>query len=297
MRKSDERVTAPGEAGWVPWVPVVFVALWSSGFLACKAALADSGPFTLLVLRFGLAAVTLAAVAVLWRAPWPASRREAMHVVVAGVLMHAIYLGPNFYAVSRGVPVGINALVGALQPLLTAVLASRFLGEAVRPLQWAGLVLGVAGIAMVVFDRIAFDAALWPEFVGTLAALVSITVGTLYQKHFCPRMDLRSGPALQFAAATAVVAVPMLLFEGWQVEWTASFAGALAWLVLLSATLYGILIWLFRRGAATRVASLFFLVPPVTSAAAWWLFGDRLGPLALAGMAVTVVAVALAMRK
>lgn len=290
-------MSAAREPAWVPLVPVVFVVLWSSGFVACKAALVDSGPFTLLFLRFLLAAAVMAAIAVLWRAPWPASRREAGHVVVAGILMHALYLGPNFYAVSRGVPVGMNALVGALQPLLTAVLASRFMGERVGPLQWVGLLLGIAGIAMVVFDKIAFDLALWPEFLGTLVALVSITVGTLYQKHFCPRMDLRSGPAIQFAAATVVTAVPLLLFEQWRAEWTLNFAVSLGWLVALSGTIYGILIWLFRRGAATRVASLFFLVPPVTSASTWLVFGERLGPLALAGMVVTVVAVALASRK
>jgi drug/metabolite transporter (DMT)-like permease len=290
-------VTAPHEPRWVPLVPVAFVLLWSSGFVACKAGLADAGPMTFLFLRFAAAAAVMAVIAWLWRAPWPATRREALHVVAAGILMHATYLGPNFYAVSQGVPVGMNALVGALQPLLTAVLASRFMGERVGPLQWAGLVLGIGGIAMVVFDRVAFDLALWPEFVGTLAALVSITVGTLYQKHFCPRMDLRSGPAIQFAAATAVIAVPLALFEGWQVEWTGNFVASLAWLVVLSGTLYAILIWLFRRGAATRVASLFFLVPPVTSAATWAFFGERLGLLALAGMVVTVVAVALATRR
>lgn len=271
--------------------------LWSSGFVACKAGLVDAGPFTLLFLRFALAAAVLAAIAALARAPWPTGRRELLHVVVAGILMHATYLGPNFYAVSRGVPVGINALVGALQPLLTAVLASRFLGERVGPLQWTGLVLGVGGIAMVVSDRIAFDPELWPEFLGTLVALVSITVGTLYQKHYCPRMDLRSGTAIQLAAAALVVGLPLALFEGWQVEWTADFGLALGWLVALSAALYAILIWLFRRGAATRVASLFYLVPPVTSTATWLFFGERLGALALAGMAVTVVAVALATRK
>lgn len=290
-------MTADREPAWIPLVPVVFVVLWSSGFVACKAGLADSGPFTLLFLRFLLAGIALVAIATALRAPWPASRREVGHIVVAGILLHAIYLGPNFYAVSRGVPVGINALVGALQPLLTAVLASRFLGERVGPLQWVGLALGVAGIAMVVSDKIAFDLALWPEFLGTLVALVSITVGTLYQKHFCPRMDLRSGTAIQFGAATLVTAVPLALLEGWEVEWTPRFNIALGYLVVLSIALYAILIWLFRRGAATRVASLFYLVPPVTSTATWLFFGERLGTLALAGMAVTVVAVALATRK
>lgn len=290
-------LAAPREPGWVPLVPVVFVLLWSSGFLACKAGLVDAGPMTFLFLRFLAAAAVMAMVAWLWKAPWPADAREAGHVVVAGVLMHALYLGPNFYAVSRGVPVGMNALVGALQPLLTAVLASRFMGERVGPLQWMGLLLGIGGIVMVVFDRIAFDRALWPEFLGTLAALVSITVGTLYQKQFCLRMDLRSGPAIQFAAATVVIAVPLALLEGWNVRWTQGFAASLGWLVILSGTIYAILIWLFRRGAATRVASLFLLVPPVTSAATWLLFGERLGPLALAGVVVTVVAVALATRK
>jgi len=290
-------VTATREPGWVPFVPVAFVLLWSSGFIACKAGLVDAGPMTFLFLRFLAATAVMAVIAWLWKAPWPADMREAGHVVVAGVLMHALYLGPNFYAVSRGVPVGMNALVGALQPLLTAVLASRFMGERVGPLQWTGLVLGIGGIAMVVFDKIAFDLALWPEFLGTLVALASITVGTLYQKHFCPRMDLRSGPALQFAASTVLIALPLALLEGWQVEWTGNFIASLTWLVVLSGTIYAILIWLFRRGAATRVASLFFLVPPVTSAATWLAFGERLGPLALSGMAVTVVAVALATRK
>jgi len=282
---------------WAKAVPAVFVVLWSSGFIGCKAGLMDAGPFTFLFLRFGLSAMLLFVIAWLVGARWPATPREIGHIVVAGILLHATYLGPNFYAVSRGVPVGINALVGALQPLLTAFLANRFLGERVGPLQWLGLTLGLAGIVMVLFDKLAFDLALWPEFLGTIGALVSITVGTLYQRDRCPNMDLRSGTAIQFAAATLVIALPLAAFEGWQVDWTPRFGIALGYLVAMSITIYAMLIWLFRHGAATRVATLFYLVPPVTSTAAWILFGEQLGVLALAGMAVTVAGVALAARK
>ena len=278
-------------------VPALFVVLWSTGFIGAKLGLPHAGPLTFLALRFGLAAGLLVLVALATRAPWPRQPVEIGHYAVAGLLVHGVYLGGVYVGISLGVEAGVSALIVGLQPLLTAALAGAFLGERVAPRQWAGLGLGLLGMALVLARKLGQGPGDALGGLACVAALLGITVGTLYQKRFCAGMDLRTGSVVQFAAAGLVTAVLALLFEDIRVAWTGEFVFALFWLVLvLSLGAVSLLYVLIRRGAAARVASLFFLVPPCTALMAWPLFGEALGPVALIGMAMTAVGVALASR-
>jgi drug/metabolite transporter (DMT)-like permease len=278
-------------------VPALFVVLWSTGFIGAGLGLPHAGPLTFLALRFGLAAGLLVLVALATRAPWPRRPAEMGHYAAAGLLVHGVYLGGVYVGISLGVEAGVSALIVGLQPLLTAALAGALLGERVTPRQWAGLGLGLLGVALVLARRLGHGAG---DALGGLAcavALLGITAGTLYQKRYCVGMDLRTGSAVQFAAAGLATGLLALLVEDTRVAWTAEFVFALLWLVLvLSLGAVSLLYVLIRRGAAARVASLFFLVPPCTALMAWPLFGETLGPVALIGMALTAAGVALASR-
>lgn len=228
------------------------------------------------------------------RAPWPRSRTETGHIAVAGLLVHAGYLAGVFGAIHQGVAAGVMALIAGLQPVLTAIAAGPLLGERVRARQWLGLALGLVGVALVVQHRLRLDGASIAGYLLAAMALASITVGTVYQKRFCSHMDLRSGGVIQFASAALAMAVCAPFFETMVVHWTPQFIAALAWLVLvLSLGAITLLYLLIRRGAASRVSSLFYLVPPTTALMAYFLFGERLTGLALAGMVLTVIGVGL----
>ena len=292
-------MTAPRPAALLreAGIPALFVVLWSTGFIGARLGLPHAGPLTFLALRYALAAALLALVALAMRAPWPRRPRETGHYAVAGLLVHGVYLGGVFVGISLGVEAGVSALIVGLQPLLTAALAGAVLGERVAPRQWTGLALGLLGVALVLARKLGQGPGDALGALACVAALLGITAGTLYQKRFCTGMDLRTGGAVQFAAAGLATAPLALLFEDARVEWTGEFAFALLWLVLvLSLGAVSLLYVLIRRGAASRVASLFFLVPPCTALIAWPLFGETLGPAALAGMALTAAGVALASR-
>jgi drug/metabolite transporter (DMT)-like permease len=251
---------------------------------------------TILALRFGAAAVLALALTLGGRARWP-SRREAPHVVVVGLLMHGCYIGGVFAAIDHGLPAGLSALIVGLQPLLSACVVGLVLRDRVTPLQWLGFVLGLAGVVLVLWTKLTFDRATTGAVLLAALALVAITAGTLYQKRFCAHVDLRSGQVLQYAAAAIAVLVLALAFESMKIDWTASLAGSLAWMVLvLSVGTISLLYWLIRHGAAVKTASLFYLVPPVTALMAWAWFSETLGPAALAGLGVTAVGVALVQR-
>ena len=278
-------------------VPALFVVLWSTGFLGARLGLPHAGPLTFLALRYGLAAGLLVLVALAMRAPWPRRPAEVGHCAVAGLLVHGVYLGGVFVGISLGVEAGVSALIVGLQPLLTAALAGALLGERVAPRQWAGLGLGLLGVALVLARKLGQGAGDALGGLACVAALLGITAGTLYQKRFCAGMDLRSGSVVQFAAAGLATAPLALLFEDTRIAWGGEFVFALLWLVLvLSLGAVSLLYVLIRRGAAAQVASLFFLVPPCTALIAWPLFGETLGPVALVGMALTAAGVALASR-
>ena len=278
-------------------VPALFVVLWSTGFIGARLGLPHAGPLTFLALRFGLAAGLLVLVALATRAPWPSRPAELGHYAVAGLLVHGVYLGGVFVGISLGVEAGVSALIVGLQPLLVAALAGVFLGERVARPQWAGLGLGLLGVALVLARKLGQGPGDALGGLACVAALFGITAGTLYQKRHCAGMDLRTGSVVQFAAAGLATAPLALLFEDNRVSWEGGFVFALLWLVLvLSLGAVSLLYVLIRRGAAARVASLFFLVPPCTALIAWPLFGEALGPVALVGMALTAAGVALASR-
>ncbi|HIC82444.1 MAG TPA: DMT family transporter [Kiloniellaceae bacterium] len=272
----------------------VFVLLWSTGFIGAKLGLPHAEPLTFLALRFVIAAALLALLALATGAPWPRGWRNLAHLCVAGLLLHGVYLGGVFASIDRGVEAGVSALIVGIQPVLVAALAGAVLGERVSPRQWLGLVLALLGVALVVWRKLGAGLGTAEGVALSLLALCGITIATLYQKRFCAEMDLRSGSVIQYLAAAAGCGLFAAAFEQGQIAWTGDFVLALAWLVLvLSLGAVSLLYWLIQRGQASRVSSLFFLAPPVTALIAWPLFGETFGPLALLGMALTMLGVAL----
>jgi len=282
---------------WVTAMPGLFVLLWSTGFIGAKFGLPYAEPFTFLLWRFSILTMLLGTIALLMKAPWP-SPKEAAHTALIGLLVHGAYLGGVFAAISYGIPAGVAALIVGTQPILTALGAGPLLGERVTGRQWLGLVLGLGGVILVCARKLNFESTDLYGITACLIALVGITLGTLYQKRHGGTMDLRSGSAIQFAASALLMAVLAPLSETMQIEWTGEFIFALTWLVVvLSVGAISLLFILIKRGAASKVASLFYLVPPVTAVIAFFLFDETLGGLALAGMALAVVGVALVVGK
>jgi drug/metabolite transporter (DMT)-like permease len=272
--------------------PGLFVVLWASGFIGAKFGLPYVEPFTFLLLRMAAAVGLLGALALLTRPAWP-SLAGVGHSVVAGLLVHGLYLAGVFVSIDQRMPAGITALIVSLQPVLTSTIANRWLGERVAPRQWAGLALGIAGVYLVVQGKTAGDtpALAWG---AAVTALIGITIGTLYQKRFGGGIDWRPAFFIQYAAAGVLFAAASLAFETRTVHWTGEFLFALAWLVfILSFGAIWLLYFLIKRAAATRVAGLFYLVPPFTAVMAWAMFDERLAPLALAGMALCAAGVFL----
>ncbi len=272
--------------------PAVFVVLWSTGFIGTKYVLAGAEPLTYLAVRMVLAAVLMGLIAAVSRASWPKGA-DIFHSAVSGLLVHGFYLGGTAVAIFHSVPAGLSALIPGLQPILTSTLANRWLGERVTPLQWTGLLMGLAGTLIVLHGRSMEGEAGW-GWLATGVALVSITLGTLYQKRYCSRIDWRSGNAIQFLSAAALFALGAWLFETRVIVWNREFVLSLAWLVVvLSIGSIGLLYWLIRHSAATQVASLFYLVPSVTALMAYLLFDERLDWLSIAGMVICAAAVLL----
>lgn len=276
----------------------VFVLLWSTGFIGAKYGLPYADALHFLSARYVLVIVLMGLAALVFRAPWPRDLRKLGHIAVAGVLIQATYLGGVFVAIQQGLPAALTSLIVGLQPIFTALFAGVLLGEAVSRRQWQGLALGFVGVVLVVSNsrnpglgNAWAWSALWPAVI----ALVGITLGTLYQKRFCASFDLRSGAVIQFAASLVVTLPLALAFEPRAIEWSGSFVFALLWLVLmLSLGAISLLNILIRRGSAVQVTSLFYLTPSVTALCAWLLFDERLGALALLGMALGAFGVWLA---
>jgi drug/metabolite transporter (DMT)-like permease len=272
--------------------PGVFVVLWASGFIGAKFGLPYAEPLTFLTLRMSLVALLMGIVIVLTAPPWP-GRDGVLHSAVTGLFVHGFYLGGVFVSLHNHLPAGLVALVVSLQPILTTTLASRWLGEPVIPRQWAGLLLGIAGVALVVQGKAGGETTVL-GWIAAVVALIGMTIGTLYQKHFGGRIDWRPGFLIQYTAAGVMLGIGALLFETRAVSWTAEFAFALAYLVfVLSFGAIWLLYFLIRHQAAARVLSLFYLTTPVTALMAYAAFGEQLEPLALVGMAVCVAGVFL----
>jgi drug/metabolite transporter (DMT)-like permease len=276
--------------------PIVFVLLWSTGFVGARFGLPYIEPMTFLAVRMAFVVLIMAAIALIGGARRP-SRREAGHSLVAGFFVHWLYLGGVFIAISQGVPAGISALIPGLQPILISTIADRFMGEKVMPLQWLGLALGFAGVALVLHDRQMVAEGSLLGWSASFVSLLGITIGTLYQKRFCGNIDWRVGNLVQYAGACALFAMAAFAFETRVIDWTGELVFAIAWLVLvLSIAAVGLMYWLIRRSAATGFASLFYLVPAVTAMMAYILFGEKLDALSIAGMVVCAAGVVLVNR-
>lgn len=275
--------------------PLVFVLLWSTGFIVARYGMPYAEPMTFLLLRFLLALGLLLPLILLMRAPWP-EPGLALRIALAGALLQAGYLGGVWAAVREGMTAGLVALIVGLQPIITACLAS-FLNERLRPYQWLGLGLGLLGVALVVWAKLSLTGLSSLSLGLSILALASITAGTLYQKKFCPQFDLRTGTAVQYLAA-AVICLPWVFgVETREIIWTVELIGALAWSVLaISLGAIFLLFVLIREGAATQVTSLLYLTPPTTAIMAFVLFNEPITLLTILGTASTAVGVWLVMR-
>ena len=283
---------------WLALAPGLFVLLWSTGFIGAKLGLPYAEPLSFLLIRFACVIGLLGLLALVLRRPWPHRPTQWLHIAVAGALLHGGYLSGVFLAIHTGMAAGVVALIVGIQPLLTAFLSASMVGERVSGRQWMGLVLGFGGVTLVVWDKLGFGGLSGAGFAFSTLALVSITLGTLYQKRYCADLDLWSGSVIQFVAAALVLLPFALAFETMRVAWSGQFVFALGWLIfVLSLGAISLLHLLIRRGAATRVSALFYLVPPTTALLAFLIFGEKLGLAAVAGMAIAAAGVAIAVRK
>jgi len=281
----------------MPWV---FVLIWSTGFVVARLAMPHSPPFSFLVVRFGLSAVCFAVWIALVRAAWPSGRQQWGHLLVTGAFMQAGYLGGVWAAIRHGLGAGTVALLVGLQPVLTALWLSQgpaaASGAGVSRRRWLGLLLGFAGLALVVWGKLGVGEVTAANLAMATVALLSITIGTLYQKRFVAPCDVRSASAVQMLAGI-VVCLPFALLEPGSMQWHPDLVIAMAWSVG-ALTLGGssLLYLLIQRGEATAVTSLLYLVPPCTALLAWAMFGESFTPLMMLGMALTVAGVALVVR-
>jgi drug/metabolite transporter (DMT)-like permease len=286
-----------GPATLAALMPGVFVLIWSTGFVVARFGMPHAPPMTFLAWRFALSVLAFAAWVWLSGAPWPRGRAQWLHLAVAGVLIHAAYLGGVWSAVKLGLGAGTTALIVGLQPVLTALWVS-FTGfeHRIAARQWLGLASGLAGLLLVVWDKLGHGEVTPLNLWLCLLALLAITSGTLYQKRFVAPCDVRTANLLQLTAAFAVV-LPLALLESEGMRLAPALLGAMAWSVL-ALTLGGssLLYVLVQRGAATRVTSLMYLVPPCTAVLAWLLFDEALTAPVLAGLALTALGVGLVVR-
>ena len=284
-------VSHRSSSSWLAWY---FVVVWGSGFLATKVGLQYAPPFTFLTLRFAFGMLLVIPIALAVRPRWPDSLTQWLHVAAAGLLMHAVNLGGSHYAQYLGMSAGITALVLALQPLVTAVLAGPFIGERLSRWQWTGVFLGLAGVALVVWHKIDLDAMSTASLAAVLIALAAITAGTLYQRIFCPAVDLRSASVVQFAVTLLLVAPLAIAVEDFRFEVSWQLLAAIGFLVIF-ASIFAVnaLHTLMRRGEATRVTSLLYLTPIIAVALEWLMFGIYPTWLTALGVAVTCAGVAL----
>jgi len=282
---------------WLRAMPVVFVLIWSTGFIVARYAMPHAPPLKFLAVRYALSALCFGVWVVVGRVAWPSSRTQWGHLAVIGILMQAGYLGGVWAAVKAGMGAGLVALLVGVQPVLTAVWMSMR-GSRVSRLQWLGLLLGFAGLVLVVARKLGAGGEVTPlTMTLALMALFSITAGTLYQKHFLAPCDVRSASVVQTLAAL-IVTLPFALLEPEVIHWNAESIGALAWSVLaLSLGGASLLYLLIQKGSATAVTSLLYLVPPCTAVMAWLLFAEPIGLMTLAGIALTAIGVSLVVRE
>lgn len=275
-------------------LPLLFIVMWSSGYVAGKAALPFVGPYTMIFLRFSSAAVILLAVALVTRAPWPQTWKDAGHIAVVGLLIQAMQFSGLYTGINLGVSAGVSSLIVGTMPIFVALGAGVFLSERIKAYQWLGLIIGLVGVALVVSEKLSFGEATVGGYVAILFALLGITLGTLYQKKFCTGMDLRTGGFIQLSIAATVAFVAAYTLEDLQFTVTPTFLFATSWMSLVNSIgAISVLYVMIRRGEASKVASLFYLIPGVTALMAFVILGETLHSLAIVGFALTAFGVYL----
>jgi drug/metabolite transporter (DMT)-like permease len=278
--------------------PIVFVLLWSSGWVAAEFGATVSGPLTFLVIRFAVAILCFVAIGLLSGARWPADPRELGRILISGVLLHGGYLGPVWWAIGHGVPAGLSGIIAGLQPLLTALAAPYVLDERLSRIQKIGLLLGFLGVALAVLPKLAHQGSAgvsWLPVLINILGMVSVTAGTIYQKRFLQGTDIRWAATLQYLAAIVVLLPFAFLLEPFHVVLGWRFVAVLAWSVLgTSVAAILLLLYLLNKGQVSRVAALVYLVPPLAAVQAWLFLGEALTPLTIAGTVIVVAGVYLA---
>ncbi|SNC71579.1 DMT family transporter [Polynucleobacter victoriensis] len=278
-----------------PWIAPIFVFLWSTGFIIARYSMPYAEPMTVIFIRFASVVLCMLPVVLIWRAPWP-NRSQIIHIAIAGALLQAGYVGGVWAAVKEGMSAGLTALIVGLQPILTAWFAA-WIAEKVTPKQWLGLILGLLGVGLVVWAKLSLTGMSHLSLVFIVIALLSITMGTLYQKKYCAQFDLRTGSVIQFAASAIICLPLMFLFETREIIWAPELILSLIWAVLaLSIGAISLLFVMIRNGEATRVTSLMYLTPPTTAIMAWLLFNEPITWTIILGIAITMSAVILVNR-
>ena len=280
------------------FAPALFVFLWSTGFIGSKYGLVYAEPYTLLFMRFVLTLGVLAVLLRHFRPVMPDNWTQRGHLMLSGLLLHGLYLGGVFSAIKGGMSTGLTALLVGLQPVLIALLAPWWLRERVTLMHWIGVVLGAAGIYVVLGAGNAFEHGGSNALIAALIALLGITTGALYQKRYCAHHDLLTIAFFQYLPTVVLFALGSLLFETRSVAWNAQLVLALLWLTFaLSIGAILLLSFLIKHGEASKVTSLFYLVPPVTAIEAYLLFDEPLGGMKIAGMGLVACGVYLVMRR
>lgn len=271
-----------------------FVAIWGSGFIATKVALQHAAPLTFLAIRFGIGVACLIPFVWLARPTWPSSRTEWSHVAIAGLLMHAVHLSGSHYSQYLGLSAGITAVLLCIQPLITALIAARWMHEKLSRTQWLGIAAGLAGVTLIVWHKFDMHEATLASLIAVCCALLGVTAGALYQRTFCPQVDLRAAAMVQFAATLVVLAPLALAFEDNSVRWSWALAGAIFYLVI-GASLLGLSAWhyLMRHGGVTQVTSLVYLTPAFAIVPEYLWFGIAPSPLSWLGIVITCLGVGL----
>ena len=283
--------------GLIRVAPPLFVLLWSSAFVGAKFGLPYVEPLTFMWLRFLLVTVLFLILAKVFRSPWPDNLRATAHIAVVGFLIQALYLSGTFIAISNGASVGLVALILGLQPVLTVLFVSLISAASVRGLQLVGVILGFAGLLLVVWDKLGIGEVGVSTVLPVGFGVLCITAGTLYQRRFCSGMNLMTGNAIQAVVATVTTGLLALAFEDRQIDWDTRFIGALAWMVIVvSLGAHSLFLLMLRHGHATGVSSLFYLTPPTAAVMAFFMFGEVLTVASLAGFVIAAGGVALVLR-
>ncbi len=272
------------------WMSPLFILIWSTGFIIARYGMPHAEPLTFLAIRF-FGVILILMPCILWfKAPWP-SKSQIVHLAIAGVLIQFGYLAGVWIAIRHGMPVGLTALIVGLQPILTAVFVS-LLAEKITRSQWQGLFLGLFGVFLVLYAQINTAGVNAQTIFFNITGLLSITVGTIYQKKYCAQFDLRTGSLIQFMTSLGLATIGAFLFETREVEWVLELVGALVWgIVGISIGAMSLLFILIRRGNATKVSSLMYLTPPTTAIMGWILFNEPLTILVGFGTLLTMLGV------